>query len=168
VTRKAAGLAGRTLNQCGLTLVEQNSIHAAVSGVQRINGDRSHAKAIRERCVPDTRNALGDRYVEQIDTPIESIVPNARNIGAHCDALQLVAVVESIGVNARDTAGSRNRGYTTVVLECKPEAYDPQPGDCARDGYGTTGTGVPRNQDQPIIRRVIPLGLDPGIHCQKN
>ena len=50
--RVASGFAPRTLDERGLALVEQDPIHTAIDGVERIHRDRGQAGAAIERTRP--------------------------------------------------------------------------------------------------------------------
>src|SRR5439155_20584250 len=102
--RVASRFAPRTFDEQGLALVEQDSIHAAIDGVERIHRYRAQAGAVRERTVPDVGDAGGDRDVGQAATVIERAVPDAG-----------------------DAVGNRDAGKATVSKRIIPDAGDTVP-----------------------------------------
>jgi len=84
-------------------LVEQDPIHTAIEGVERIHRYRAQAGAVRERRPPDAGDAVGDRDVGQAGAVRERIVSDAGDAVADRYVCQAGAVRERIASDAGDT-----------------------------------------------------------------
>ena len=65
------------MDEHGLALIEQHSIHTAISSVKRIYRDYRQAVAVKEHKVPDVGNAGGNRDAAQAGAVTERSVPDA-------------------------------------------------------------------------------------------
>ncbi len=120
--RVAPSFAPRTLDEQGLALVEQDPIHTAIDGVERIHRDRAQAAAIKERLSTDARDAGGDGDVGQAGAVKERRVPNAGDAVPDCDTGQVGAGIERKATDADDAAGNRDAGQPGAGRE--PREFD--------------------------------------------
>ena len=121
----ASGFATRTLDERGLALVEQDPIHTAIDGVERIHRDRGQAGAVSERTVSDAGDAVGDRDAGQAGAARERTGPDAGDAVGDRDAGQAGAVSERTVPDAGDAVGDRDAGQAGAARErIVPDAGD--------------------------------------------
>jgi len=111
----APGFARRTLDERGLALVEQDPIHTAKEGVERIHRYRGQAGAVTERIPSDAGDAAGDRDAGQARAVRERLVPDAGDAAGDRDAGQAGAVRERLVPDAGD-----------VVRDCVAPGFAPR------------------------------------------
>jgi len=115
--RVAADFAPWALDERGLALVEQNPIHTAIEGVERIHRDCCQAGTVKIRTGPDIGDTIGDRDAYQAGAAIERIVLNTGNAIGDRDVSQFVAIKKCPIPDACDTIAYRNTSQVGAAVE---------------------------------------------------
>src|SRR5204863_369360 len=179
----APGFAAGILDERGRGIVEQDPIHTAIGGVERLHRYRVQAGAARERRALDAGDAIGDGDAGQAGAVSERKVPDAGDAVAEGDAGQAGAASERAGPDAGDAVGDGDAGQAGAAIERPgpdagdavgdgdagqngavrerqfPDAGDRQAINRARDGHRTAGTVVSGDGDGTVTCQVIVLSL---------
>ena len=131
----------RTLDECGLALIEQDPIHTAIDRIERTHRECHQVDAVIERINCDAGNVVAEHDVGQARAVVEYIIPDSGDAVADYDAGQSGTGIECRDPDAGDIVGDYDVDQAAAVRE----RIVSNAGDAVADyDAGQSGTGIER------------------------